>query len=269
MRWPIGYFSRLTGFSIKTLRHYDAIGLLPPATVDSDSRYRYYDESSLERARAIAALRALEFPLSDIGDLLDGDSGGGELLELLVAQHERISARLAALEISRDRLDRAIAAERNLRERLASGSDAIRFIEVPEMSVATIRFTGRYDEVGQSLGIIGRSCGEVIAGPAFSLYYQAEYREDDADIETGFPIRESIDVSRVTLRTLPAATVLALVHHGPYDTLGHSYERLLRQVETEGLGLQLPIREVYLKGPGSPLARGGERFVTEIQIPIG
>ena len=71
------------------------------------------------------------------------------------------------------------------------------------------------------------------------------------------------------LRGVAAATVLALVHHGPYNTLGHSYERLLRQVETEGLGLQLPIREVYLKGPGSPLARGGERFVTEIQIPIG
>ncbi len=66
----VGEVSALTGVSIRTLHHYDRIGLLPPSAV-SEAGYRLYDDSSLERLSAILIFRELQFPLKDIRDILD------------------------------------------------------------------------------------------------------------------------------------------------------------------------------------------------------
>lgn len=57
--------SELTGVSIRTLRYYDEIGLLPPAS-HSEGGYRLYDDTALERLQQILLFRELEFPLKDI-----------------------------------------------------------------------------------------------------------------------------------------------------------------------------------------------------------
>ena len=57
--------SRLTGVSVRTLHHYDRIGLLKPSSV-SAAGYRLYDGAALERLEYILLLRALEFPLKAI-----------------------------------------------------------------------------------------------------------------------------------------------------------------------------------------------------------
>lgn len=66
----IGDFSRLSRISVRMLRHYDEIGLLPPVHIDPDTLYRYYDERQLITAARIAALRDMGFGLSEIGELL-------------------------------------------------------------------------------------------------------------------------------------------------------------------------------------------------------
>lgn len=66
----VGEVSALTGVSIRTLHHYDRIGLLPPSAV-SEAGYRLYDDSSLERLSAILIFRELQFPLKDIRAILD------------------------------------------------------------------------------------------------------------------------------------------------------------------------------------------------------
>lgn len=62
--------SRLTGVSVRTLHHYDAIGLLKPAEV-TEAGYRLYDEAALERLFQILVYRELGFSLKEIQDLLD------------------------------------------------------------------------------------------------------------------------------------------------------------------------------------------------------
>ncbi len=62
--------SRLTGISIRTLQYYDKIGLLPPASY-SESGYRLYDDTAMERLQQILLFRELEFPLKDIKHILD------------------------------------------------------------------------------------------------------------------------------------------------------------------------------------------------------
>lgn len=67
----IGEFARRSRLSPKALRLYDDLGLLTPKRVDEASGYRFYSEAQLDRARLIVALRQLDVPLVEIGDLLD------------------------------------------------------------------------------------------------------------------------------------------------------------------------------------------------------
>ena len=66
----IGELSALSRVSVRTLRHYDKLGLLKPARV-TDSGYRQYDEASVQRLHMILLFRELEFPLADIRRIID------------------------------------------------------------------------------------------------------------------------------------------------------------------------------------------------------
>ena len=62
--------SALTGVSVRTLHHYDSIGLLKP-TATTEAGYRLYDDDALHRLQQILLYRELGFPLKDIQALLD------------------------------------------------------------------------------------------------------------------------------------------------------------------------------------------------------
>lgn len=62
--------SKLTGVSIRTLQYYDSIGLLKPSEY-TESGYRLYDDTSLERLQQILLFKELEFPLKEIKTIID------------------------------------------------------------------------------------------------------------------------------------------------------------------------------------------------------
>lgn len=62
--------SKLAGVSVRTLHHYDAIGLLLPTAL-TEAGYRLYDDTALARLQSILLFRELEFPLKDIKRILD------------------------------------------------------------------------------------------------------------------------------------------------------------------------------------------------------
>ncbi|MEV6927990.1 MerR family transcriptional regulator [Dactylosporangium sp. NPDC051485] len=67
----IGAFARAARLTPKALRLYDEVGLLPPAAVDPESGYRFYDPDQLAHARLIAQLRLIGMPLADIRTVCD------------------------------------------------------------------------------------------------------------------------------------------------------------------------------------------------------
>ena len=68
--YRIGEFSYLCSMSIKTLRYYDKIGVLIPASVDELTGYRYYDIDQLEQAQKIKSLQEASFTLEEIKAIL-------------------------------------------------------------------------------------------------------------------------------------------------------------------------------------------------------
>jgi DNA-binding transcriptional MerR regulator len=73
-RWKVGDLAALTGLTVRTLHHFDEIGLLRP-TERTDAGHRLYTADDVRRLYRILALRHLGIPLGEIAASLDGDSG--------------------------------------------------------------------------------------------------------------------------------------------------------------------------------------------------
>jgi DNA-binding transcriptional MerR regulator len=107
--WKIGELARRTGLTVRTLHHYDEIGLLSPAQ-RSDGGHRVYDEADVQRLYRIVSLRSLGFPLDAIAQALDSKTFDPKAavddhlrrLEAQIAQEQQLLERLRTL---RERLD--------------------------------------------------------------------------------------------------------------------------------------------------------------------
>jgi DNA-binding transcriptional MerR regulator len=85
----IGRFARLTGLSVGTLRHYDEVGLMLPASVDQASGYRRYRRDQAARAKSIAMLRWTDLPIEEIRQVLD-DPAGDAARQVLARHRHRL-----------------------------------------------------------------------------------------------------------------------------------------------------------------------------------
>jgi DNA-binding transcriptional MerR regulator len=90
----IGRFARLTGLTVKALRHYDELGLLRPASVDAETGYRSYGAEQVRPAETIRALRRLELPLDEIAAVLETDDP--TLVRRVLVDHQRRTATRSA-----------------------------------------------------------------------------------------------------------------------------------------------------------------------------
>lgn len=106
-RYSVGEVARLAGVSVRTLHHYDAIGLVRPAE-RSAGGYRSYGPLELERLHRVLAYRELGFELGAIGALLDEPSS--DRMDHLRRQRALLDARLRRLEAMRSSLDKTLEA---------------------------------------------------------------------------------------------------------------------------------------------------------------
>lgn len=266
--YSIGEFSRISGLSIKALRLYHEKGLLVPSSIDDGSGYRYYDHKNTERARIIMHLRDMEFSLSDIAGMLEGADDEADVVEFFEMKKDEISSKIRRQKsIVRD-LEHIIQKEKEAVMTLNSTEFEVEEKDLDTILVAGIRFKGKYSDVGNKFGEIAKHMGRNIAGPAFSLYYDAEFKEEGADIESCFPVRKGQNVDGISVRELPGGHAVSLIHKGPYETISRSYEKIMTYVKEKGYKTKLPSREVYLKGPGMIFKGKPENYLTEILILV-
>jgi MerR family transcriptional regulator, thiopeptide resistance regulator len=106
----VGEVAELAGVTVRTLHHYDEIGLLVPGA-RSDAGYRLYGYEDLARLQEILGWRALGFSLEDIRAMLDDPSYDRE--RALVRQRQLVERDLERLAALRAALDDALVAHRN------------------------------------------------------------------------------------------------------------------------------------------------------------
>jgi len=268
--FSIGEFSRITGITVKALRHYHEEGLLAPSWIDQQTGYRYYDDAKIGTARLIAFLRSLEFPIAEIRELLKQGEDEASLINAMERHKQTLNERIRGFK-------KAVrSVEQFLQEQRQASTMSQRAYTVEEKSleptlIAGVRLRGRYADCGKGFARIGRALGRYICGKPMMLHYDEEYREDDADFEAAMPVRQpksDAPPDGIDLREIPGGRCATLLHKGPYDQLGTSYATILKYVKDHGYRIVMPTREVYIKGPGMIFKGNPKNYLTEIQILV-
>ena len=109
----IGELAERTGLSLRTIRHYDDVGLLP-ATARTDGGFRVYSEDDFERLMVIKQMKPLGFSLEEMADILElfsqQDAGAaGDRQAKLAAYLEKAVAERATMARNLAQADELIA----------------------------------------------------------------------------------------------------------------------------------------------------------------
>jgi DNA-binding transcriptional MerR regulator len=110
--WKVGELAKQTGLTVRTLHHYDEIGLLSP-THRTAAGHRLYVEDDVARLQQVASLRNLGFPLEEIRDVLND---------------KRMSP-LQVVQLHADRLREQVRSQQRLVERLDALAEGLRTAE--------------------------------------------------------------------------------------------------------------------------------------------
>ena len=262
----IGQFSRASRLSVRTLRRYDADGLLVPALVDSGNGRRYYSPAQLTEAELIRLLRGLDVPLEMVRGVLGG-RGPDTARELLSAHRNALAQELARRSAVLAELDRLLADPRPVTE------VEVRRRTLPEQLVVSARTTTSLAALpgtfGEALARVERVLGEQLGqrvGPTVAVYHGEEFDPEALDIEVAVPVAGWLRAAgEAQIRVLPAVDAVTMLHSGPYDRLGDGYAILAGWAVGQGLQLGPDPRESYLVGPD----RGGpQEWRTEVIWPL-
>jgi MerR family transcriptional regulator, thiopeptide resistance regulator len=103
-RWRVGELAKASGLTVRTLHHYEHIGLLAPGS-RTEGRQRLYDARDVRRLYRICALRDLGLSLAEIGRVFER----GSLRDALRAHRDRVDAEIDRLRTLRRLIDHACA----------------------------------------------------------------------------------------------------------------------------------------------------------------
>ncbi len=266
----IGQFAQIAKVSVRTLRHYDDVGLLRPAAVDPTTGYRSYAATQLRSLNRILVLKDLGFTLAEITRIIEAGVSTDELVGML--RLRRAETERQAEEEQR-RLAR-VAARIDILTGVPHMNDTETAIVIKALDATRVAIIGEEaDGFDAEFGpIFGRlypglfaaleRAGVVPAGPTYGLYDQLD--DGCISVIAGVVIAPTANITSdgVSTRDLPAAERAAtLVHHGSMDSIVDSYAVLQRWMEATD---EQPVgfsREVYLDCPPDPAA-----WVTELQF---
>lgn len=269
--FSIGDFARLGLVSVRMLRHYDGIGLLPPASVDDATGYRWYAADQLPRLNRIVALSKLGFTLRQVAELLDDAVNAEQLHGMLRLRRAELAAQVAA---DNARLAQVEFRLRSIEREGKMPSVDVVVKEVPPVRVAELTaLAASYEpeDIGPVIqplyarveAELARS-GLTVSGPGIAYYEDVpDGVVVHASCQVSGEITGDVELALVDLPGLPRAATA--VHHGPMSEAGPTFNEIARWLAENGYRGGLYAREVYLHCPPGVEQRG---WVTEFQVPV-
>ncbi len=258
----IGRFAAACRLTVTTLRHYDDVGLLPPARVDPHTSYRYYRRSQVPTAITIGALRSLGLGLGAIKEILEDPAGAPSAL---AAEHER--------------------AVRELRQRERAVATIRQLSELGELPTYAVNLTHREPVAVHGLSLVARSEDLVERTTATLAMLVAAVEE--AGRRWSDPVasilESSPDADEVRLRVvvaaddgpepiegldageLPGGTFVTATHVGPYELTGFAHHAVRGWADASGLRSVGPICALYVNDPA---VTAPASLVTEVALPV-
>jgi DNA-binding transcriptional MerR regulator len=271
--FSIGDFARLGRVSVRMLRHYDALGLLPPAQVDALTGYRSYDAAQLSRLNRIVALKDLGFTLQQVQSILDDKVSTDELRGMLRLRQADLQTQIS---VDTARLAQVEARLRIIESEGAMPVDDVQIKRIPAVRVAELAATAASFEPESITPVIGplyerlfaqvHEAGLTPAGPHIAYYGHAPDDDSAVVVHAAVPVNaEPGGPHGLTITDLPAIEQAAtIVHRGPMDNVMASLQTLAHWIDGNGYRSVGFSREFYLQyGCGDPAD-----WVTELQEPV-
>ncbi|GAA0537391.1 MerR family transcriptional regulator [Paractinoplanes ferrugineus] len=277
--FSIGDFAGLGRVSVRMLRHYDAIGLLPPAHVDQHNGYRSYTAAQLRTLNRIVALKDLGFTLHQVRALLEDKVDTGEMRGMLRLRRAELAA-----QVDRDNLRLAQVDARlrmiEIEGHMDTGDVIIK--SIPPLRIAELSAVAKsYDDPSSitenltplypRLMELMERAGVPMTGSPIAYYRPAPTGPEDETItvHAAFPIGDvevgpdpGFDV--VVLPEIEqAATAL---HEGSMSEAFRTGQKIANWIDDNGFRTVPPgyAREIYLDCPPDDFTK----WLTEMQVPV-
>ncbi len=249
---------------MKTLRHYDKLGLLRPLKVDAATGYRYYGREQLERMLFIQKLKRYGFSLDQIQPLLSCDRHA--LCQELRRQREVLQWRQMELGMVLQELALHLGTLERTGEKmeLCNGYE-IALTERQPMAVLSCRRRMGVDEFGRYYGTLYERAakeGLTPSGVVGAMYHDEEFNRDASDIELFLGVREE---DRADKR-LGGGTCAKTLHRGSYSTLTEAYAALVSWIEENGYQWSGAPYDIYTKTAHNGFAP--QDWETEVYFPV-
>lgn len=269
LKLKIGEFSKMMQVTVKTLRHYEQMGLLLPCEVDNWTGYRYYKLDQMQRLNDIRRLKDVGFSLEEIKDLY-GETSRTPGIDQLEEKIMACEAEMERLLKRREQLHQMVDSQRKI-----NSMEKFSVQSLPEIIVASHR------EVIKNYQAIGEMCCNVIgpemqrlgckcspSGYCFTIEHDKEYKHENVDIEYCEQVEEMIQDSEIVqFKKMPAVeNALCLKHVGPYDRFYQSYAEMFKYIEEQGYKIVGDLRCVYVDGAWNQ--EDPEKWLSIIQVPV-
>ncbi len=272
----IGDFAKLANVTIKTLHHYDQLGLIKPVHVDRFSGYRYYALDQLSILNRILALKDLGFSLEQVDQLLNEDISTQEMRGMLKMKKFELLERVYD---EQTRLSRVETRLRQLETENCSENLEVAVKNVPSMTIMTIAQV--YDSYGKYLNernsLVNQlsdaltDAGLKPAGPYLTLMGRLPKKDYTTSLELGVPIplrksqrQSDWRGSTLNIIELPAEEEMAsIIHPGQIDTLPNTYKRIYGWSLQHSYRIAGLCREIYHADPGEE-----PESIHKVPVPI-
>lgn len=267
----IGDFSKICQVSVKSLRHWDAVGLLTPAVTDPHTGYRYYSIEQVSEVNRILAFRSMGLALPQIGQLLHEQPTTDDIRAMLRLRQAELEQQMAdaatmlkAVEARLHEIDHSGLLpdyEVVLKSAQAQPIVAVRTV-VPDLNglVALLEETHGFARQRASTNLL-------------AVFHDDGYDDQQIDVEVGFPVEHAWHSSipltagrEMRPAELPPVEMMATtVHRGFWATLSQGYVHLGRWIEANGYEMTGAGREIFHHIDWNG---GQETTVTELQFPV-
>ena len=147
--------------------------------------------------------------------------------------------------------------------------------DIPPMRVLALARKGSIGAVSSAFGELYSKAfesGAPVEGPALTVYNESPSSFDPTEVEFSVCLPLAGELEHLPegcdVIELPAVRVAVTLHEGPYEGISPTYESLLAWVDGEGLAIEPPVREVYIKGPDPDGGCLPSDYRTEVQFPV-
>lgn len=259
----IGEFSKVSQLTIKTIRYYHELGILIPERIDRESNYRYYGDTAIYTAQKIRLLKDIGFSLTEIKSIIEQCKDDDDLIGFVERKLNVIDNKIKEYNNQKKELSFFLNSV-NIKDK--NTENVILEEKIPAKLICGIRFQGKYHEIGNYFKVLFKKAGRYIHGKPFALYYDQEYKEDNADIEACIEVKKKVTIDGINCRLLNGGDGITTIHKGSYETIGSSYKRIFDYCYNQKYKIAIPGREYHIKGPGIIFKRNPEKFISKIEL---